>query len=69
MSKLNNKIKEIFKNNKYNAHGIGLSKKIKNGKQTEELSITFDVLKKKDINSLTEEEKIPRHITINGQAY
>ena len=69
MSKLNNKIKEIFKNNKYNAHGISLSKKIKNGKQTEELSITFDVLKKKDINSLTEEEKIPSHININGQAY
>jgi len=69
MSKLNNKIKEIFKNNKYNAHGVSLSKKIKNGKQTEELSITFDVLKKKDINSLTEEEKIPSHININGQAY
>lgn len=69
MSELNKNLRDIFLTTNYGAHGISLSKKIKNGQKTEELSITFDVLKKKDIIDLNEEEKIPSEITIDGVVY
>lgn len=69
MSELNKNLRDLFLANNYGAHGISLSKKIKDGQKTESLSITFDVVKKKDINSLTEEEKIPSEITIDGVTY
>ena len=66
MNNIQKKIEEIFLNNQYNIKSIGYGHKQQDGVKTDELSIIFSVDNKKPLNELSNSEKIPISINIDG---
>jgi hypothetical protein len=69
MNNLNDKIQEIYNSTPDYIHNVSIGNKIKNGIETNDISIVFFVHKKLPIEEIPENEKIPSSIEIEGKTY
>ena len=65
---LRNKIEELYKASNKNIKSVGIGHKETSGNPTGEHAIVFRVQKKKPPDQLSEEEKIPSTINVDGEA-
>ncbi len=69
MENIKAKIQELFLNSPQGVNGISFGFKIKNNEITNNLSIIYNVDKKKPKEFLSKEELIPENILIEGESY
>jgi hypothetical protein len=69
MSNINNKIQEIYNSTPEYVHNVSIGNKIKNGIETDDLSVVYFVYKKLPLEEIPENEKIPSTIEIDGKTY
>ena len=69
MENIKTKIQELFSNSPQGVNGISFGFKIKRNEITNNLSIIYNVDKKKPKEFLSKEELIPETILIEGHSY
>jgi hypothetical protein len=69
MSNLNDKIQEIYNSTPEYVHSVSVGNKVKNGIETDDISVVYFVYKKLPLEEIPESEKIPTTIDIDGKTY
>jgi hypothetical protein len=69
MNNLNDKIQEIYNSTPDYVHSVSVGNKIKNGIETDDISIVYFVYKKLPLEEIPENEKIPKTLEIDGKTY